>query len=162
MRDKNWIAEHRGGILKKEQHKGLMKWSIACVNHLLPLLNNNINEKIMNAINVGNNWVNENAKTGEAIKASREILKYVRTLDNKLEVAITRAAGHAVATAHMADHSMGPVKYGLEAIKIIGESVELELEWQIKHIPNELKEIVLEGLVNKRILKENDIVKYNN
>jgi hypothetical protein len=28
-----------------------MKWAIDCVNHLLPLLNNNINEKIINASN---------------------------------------------------------------------------------------------------------------
>ena len=153
MRDKKWILEHRGGTLKKEQQKQLMKWAIDCVNHLLPLLDNNVNEKIINAINIGNNWIIENAKTGDAIKAAREILKYVRTLDNELEIAITRAAGHAVATAHMADHSLGPVKYGLDAIKIIGGSIDNEVKWQIKNIPNELEELVLEGLKDKNIIK---------
>ena len=152
MRDKKWVLEHRGGSLKIGQQKLLMKWAIDCVNHLLPLLNNNINEKIINAINTGNNWIIENAKTGDAIKSAREILKYVRTLDNELEIAITRAVGHAVATAHMADHSLGTVKYSLDAIKIIGGSIEEEVEWQIKNIPNELKELVLEGLINKKII----------
>jgi hypothetical protein len=54
MRDKKWILEYRGGCLNKEQQKQLMKWDINCVKHLLPLLNNNINEKITDAINIGN------------------------------------------------------------------------------------------------------------
>ena len=68
MRDKEWVLEHRGGTLKIEQQKKLMKWAIDCVNHLLPLLNNNINENINNAINVGENWINGKASTGDAIK----------------------------------------------------------------------------------------------
>jgi hypothetical protein len=153
MRDKNWILEHRGGYLNKEQQKQLIKWAINCVNHLLSLLNNNINEKIIDAINIGNNWIIEKAKTIDAINKSREIIKYVKTLDNELEIAITRAAGHAVATAHMADHSMGTIYYGLKAIKITGGSKESEINWQIEHIPNEIKELVLEGLKDKKIIK---------
>jgi hypothetical protein len=153
MRNKKWILEHRGGYLNKEQQKQLLKWAINCVNHLLPLLNNNINEKIIDAINIGNNWIIEKAKTIDAINKSREIIKYVKTLNNELEIAITRAAGHAVATAHMADHSMGTVYYGLKAIKITGGSIESEINWQIKHIPNEIKELVLEGLKDKKIIK---------
>jgi hypothetical protein len=152
------VLEHRGGTLKKEQQKQLMKWAIDCVNHLLPLLNNNVNDKIKNAINIGNSWIAENAKTGEAIKAAREILGYVRTLDSELEIAITRAVGHAVAAAHMADHSMGTVKYCLNAIKIVGGSVEKEVEWQIGAVPNELKGLVLEELKNKNIVNSVDFI----
>jgi dTDP-D-glucose 4,6-dehydratase len=154
MRDKKWVLEHRGGSLKIGQQKLLMKWSIECVNHLLPLLNNNINEKIINAINIGNNWIIGKANTGDTIKISREIIKYVRTLNDELEILITRAAGHAVATAHMADHSMGTVKYCIDAIKIIGGSIEKEVKWQIKNIPNGLEELVLEGLRNKNIIND--------
>jgi hypothetical protein len=153
MRDKNWVLEHRGGSLKIDQQKQLMKWSIECVNHLLPLLNNNINEKITNAITVGNNWITGKATTGDAIKSAREILKYVRTLDNELEIAITRAAGQAVATAHMADHSMGPVYYGIKAIKINGGSIDSEIKWQIGQLPNNIRELVVNGLKNKGIIK---------
>jgi hypothetical protein len=152
MRDKKWILEHRGGCLNKDQQKQLMKWAINCVNHLLPLLNNNINKEITDAINIGNEWINEKAKTIEAINKSREINKYVKTLNNELEIAITRAAGHAVASAHMADHSLGTVYYGLKAVKITGGSVESEINWQINYIPNDLKKLVLEGLKNKKII----------
>jgi hypothetical protein len=88
-----------------------------------------------------------------AVNKSREIIKYVKTLNNKLDIAITRAVSHAIATAHMADHSIGTVYYGLKAIKITGGSVESEIKWQIKHIPNEIKELVLEGLRDKKIIK---------
>jgi len=81
-------------------------------------------------------------------------------LDNELEIAITRAAGHAVATAHMADHAMGTVKYGLDAIKIIGGSIDEEVKWQIKNLPNELKGLVLEGLKNKNIINDIDILSH--
>ena len=153
MRDKNWVLEHRGGSLKIDQQKQLMKWALECVNHLLPLLNGSINEKITNAITVGNNWITGKATTGDAIKSAREIIKYVRTLNNELEILITRAAGQAVATAHMADHSMGPVYYGIKAIKINGGSIDSEIKWQIEQLPNNIKELVLNGLKNKGIIK---------
>jgi hypothetical protein len=153
MRDKNWVLEHRGGSLKIDQQKQLMKWALECVNHLLPLLNGSINEKITNAITVGNNWITGKATTGDAIKSAREIIKYVRTLNNELEILITRAAGQAVATAHMADHSMGPVYYGIKAIKINGGSIDSEIKWQIEQLPNNIKELVINGLKNKGIIK---------
>jgi hypothetical protein len=160
MRDKEWVVEHRGGTLKIEQHKQLMKWAMDCMAHLLPVLNNNINGKIKKAIDTGNEWINGTAKTGDAMKAAREILKFVKTIDNELEVAITRAAGHAVATAHAADHSMGVVIYGLKAIKISGGSIDFEIDWQIKKIPDEIKKLVLMGLLKKKILNEDVIKKY--
>ncbi|MDR1616725.1 MAG: hypothetical protein LBR98_06910 [Syntrophomonadaceae bacterium] len=160
MRDKKWVAEHRGGNLKIEQHKELMRWALDCLNHLLPLLKNGINEKIKNAINIGNKWADGSVKTGDAMKASREIIKFVRTLDDRLEIAISRAAGHAVATAHAADHSMGPVIYGLKAAEIAGRSKDLELDWQLHNIPNDIKELVLTGLLNKKIINEDIVKKY--
>jgi hypothetical protein len=155
MRDKKWILEHRGGYLSDEQHKQLMKWAINCLNHLLPLLpllKNNINEKIQDAISIGNNWILGKAKTIDAINKSREIIKYIKTLNNELEIAITRAACHALASAHMADHSIRTVFYGLKAIKFSGGSMESEINWQIENIPNNVKNIVMEGLKNKKII----------
>jgi len=39
MRDKRFIAEHRGGPLKKEQHYQLIKWACDCAEHVLCLFN---------------------------------------------------------------------------------------------------------------------------
>ncbi|MDR1220149.1 MAG: hypothetical protein LBK73_11170 [Treponema sp.] len=94
MRDKNWAVEHREGILNIAQDRQLMKWTINCVDHLSPLSNNTINEEIENAIHIGNKKIDGSAQTGYAMKAAREIIKFVKNIDYKREVAITRAAGH--------------------------------------------------------------------
>jgi len=36
MRDKRFIAEHRDGPLKKEQHRLLIKWACDCAENVLP------------------------------------------------------------------------------------------------------------------------------
>ena len=37
------------------------------------------------------------------------------------EIAVARAIGHTVATAHMADHSLGAALYALKAVKIYNQ-----------------------------------------
>jgi hypothetical protein len=149
MRDKRFIAEHRGGPLKKEQHRQLIKWAYECAEHLLPLLKDKIDERLINAIKVAKEWEKGKVKTGIAMKASRDAHAAARDYSDQTSIAVARAIGHAVATAHMADHSLGPILYGLKAIKNAGKSVEKEREWQINKIPTEVKELVLSALSKK-------------
>jgi len=65
---------------------------------------------------------------------------------SKSAIAAARAAGHAVATAHMADHSLGPVIYGQKAIEAAGGSIDLERVWQLEHLPKEVRELVVSAL----------------
>jgi hypothetical protein len=44
MRDQRFIAEHRDGPLKKEQHGQLMSWACAGAEHVLPLFGKNPDE----------------------------------------------------------------------------------------------------------------------
>ncbi|NDP21003.1 MAG: hypothetical protein GZ091_07985 [Paludibacter sp.] len=50
MRDKRFVAEHRGGLLKKEQHKQLISWAICCAEHVLPLFGKDMNERLRNVL----------------------------------------------------------------------------------------------------------------
>ncbi len=50
MRDKRYIAEHRGGLLKKEQHRQLVLWACECAENVLPLFGNTIDERLIIAI----------------------------------------------------------------------------------------------------------------
>jgi hypothetical protein len=34
MRNKRFIVQHRGGTLKKEQHRQLIKWACDCSEHV--------------------------------------------------------------------------------------------------------------------------------
>ncbi len=106
MRDKKFIAEHRGGLLTKEQHRLLMKWACDCAEHILPLFGEKVDERLENAISVAKEWAKGNATVGTARNASIAAQALARECSNPLSVAVARSAGHAVATAHFADHSL--------------------------------------------------------
>ena len=132
MRDKRFIAEHRGGSLKKEQHKQLIKWACDCVEHILPLYGEKLDKRLENAILIAKEWEKGKATVGEAMKASIVAHSVARESSNPISISIARAVGHAVATAHMADHSLGGLLYSLKAVKLAGGSVDEEKEWQKK------------------------------
>ena len=112
MRDKRFVAEHRGGPLKKEQHYQLIKWACDCAEHVLHLFGEKIDERLINALCVAKEWKQGNASVGDARKASLDAIATANKSSNPTAIAVARSVGHAVATAHMADHSLGAALYG--------------------------------------------------
>jgi len=143
MRDKRFVAEHRGGPLKKEQHYQLMQWACDCAKHVLPLFGDTIDERLQNALQIASEWTQGNASVGDARKASVTAHVVARECSTPTSVAVARAVGHAVATAHMADHSLGTAWYALKAVRNAGKSVDEERQWQDKQLPPEIQELVL-------------------
>ncbi|EKE27299.1 MAG: hypothetical protein ACD_3C00225G0002 [uncultured bacterium (gcode 4)] len=143
MRDTRFIAEHRGWPLTKEQHHQLIGWSCECVRHVLPLLDGNIDNRIINALNIAEEWRKGNTSVWEALNAAYSVITAARDSKNLTEIAIFRAAWHAVATAHMADHAPGWAEYALKAIIYEGKSFDEERKWQDEQLPSEIKELVL-------------------
>ena len=151
-RDRCFVAAHRGELLTKENHRGLMKWARECSEHVLPLIGEKIDERLIHALNVAKEWENGNVKTGVAMKASLGAHAAARESSDPVSTAVARSIRQAVATAHMADHSMGAALYGLIAMKLVGKSVEEEREWQIKQLqqlPAEIVELVLTTMKQK-------------
>ena len=151
MRDKRFIAEHRGGPLKREQHRQLIKWACKCAEHVLHLFGNKIDQRLTYAIAVAKEWEKGNVPTGDAMKASVGAHAVARESSDPVSKAVARAVGHAVATAHMADHSLGHALYALKAVKNAGKSVEAERKWQNKKIPLEINDLVLTARIKKEI-----------
>jgi hypothetical protein len=120
-----------------------MIWACVCTEHVLPLLGETLDERLKNALLIAREWVNGNTTVGEAMKASVGAHAVARELTNPTSIAVARAVGQAVATAHMADHSLGAAIYALKAIKSAGKSIETERKWQNEQLPLEIKEIVL-------------------
>lgn len=152
MRDKRFIAEHRGGLLTKENHHKLIRWAIECSEHVLSLINENIDMRLLYALHIAKEWENENVKTGEAMKASSTAHKVARESSDPVSIAVARSVGHAVATAHMADHSPGGALYALKAVNIAGKSIDDELSWQTRQLhqlPSEIEELMLTTLMKK-------------
>jgi len=149
MRDNRFIAEHRGGLLTKKNHRQLMIWACVCIEHVLPLLGGTLDERLKNALLIAREWVNGNTTVGEAMKASVGAHAVARELTNPTSIAVARAVGQAVATAHMADHSLGAAIYALKAIKNAGKSIDVERKWQNEQLPSEIREIVLTARTSK-------------
>jgi len=143
MRDIRFVAEHRGGSLKKEQHQQLMQWGINCAEHVLSLYGKEIDKRLKNAISVAKEWIKGEVTVGDARNASLEAHAVARESSNPTSVAVARSIGHAVATAHMADHSLGAALYALKAVKSAGKSIDLERKWQNEQLPFEIRDIVL-------------------
>lgn len=146
MRDKRFVAVHRGGQLTKDNHRKLIRWARECSEHVLSLTGGNIDKRLVQAIHVAGEWEKGNATVGDAMKASSGAHAVARESSNPVSTAIARSIGHTVATAHMADHSLGGAMYALNAVKHAGTSIDEEREWQIKQLqqlPSEIVELVL-------------------
>jgi hypothetical protein len=148
-RDKRFVAEHRGGPLNMDQHRQLILWSCECVEHVLPLASARVNEHVQQALCVAREWAKGNTTVGEARKASVAMLALARELTDPGEIAVVRAAGHAVATAHMADHSLGGALYALKATKHAGLLIGIERKWQNAQLPPEIEELVISSREKK-------------
>jgi hypothetical protein len=150
MRDIRFIAEHRGGPLKKEQHRQLISWACDCAEHLFPIIVYGEIERLKNILLVGKEWEKEIASTGDARKASMDAIKIANGTSNQVYVAVARAVGHAVATAHMADHSLVAARYALKAIQLAGNSIDEEKKWQYDQLPDEIRVLVLSARSQKQ------------
>lgn len=151
MRDKRFVAEHRGGPLKMEQHRLLMIWACNCAEHVLPLFGERIDDRLIKAIAAAQAWAQGKASVGDARKASVGAHAAAREQSNPVSIAVARAVGHAVATAHMADHSLGPAWYGLIAVKNAGKSTDEERKWQDAQLPPEIRELVLSARIIRNL-----------
>jgi len=151
MRDKRFIAEHRGGPLKKEQHYQLIIWACVCAEHVLYLFGEKKDDRLKNALHVAKEWKQGNASVGDARKASVGAHAVARDSSNLTAIAVARSVGHAVATAHMADHSLGAAWYALKAVKNAGKSIDAERNWQNEQLPSEIKELVLTARKSRKI-----------
>jgi hypothetical protein len=150
LRDKRFVAVHRGGVLSQEHHRQLMTWSADCAEHVLHLFGEQTDDRLLEALKTARAWTRGEIPVGQAQKASVQSHAVARESENLAAIAVARAVGQAVATAHMADHSLGAALYALKAVKAVGKSIEAEKTWQNNQLPLEIKELVLSALQGGR------------
>lgn len=147
MRDKRFVAAHRGGPLALAEHRLLAIWAADCAEHLLPIFElHSSDDRPQQAIEIGRAWVRGEVKTGIAQRAAIAAHAAAREATDEAAVAVARAAGHAVATGHFADHSLGPVIYGAKAMDGAGRSADDEWAWQLAQLPDEVRALVISAL----------------
>ncbi|HEX8280109.1 MAG TPA: hypothetical protein VF551_01925 [Chthoniobacterales bacterium] len=147
MRDRSFVAAHRGGPLDRDSHVLLARWAADCaerVLHLFTRAGEDLRPK--HALEIARAWADGEVRTGAAMKASRAAHAAAREATDKAAIAAARAAGHAVATAHAADHSMGALLYAMKALEAAGSPSERELNVQLAKLPPQLRGPVSAGI----------------
>ena len=119
-----------------------------------------IDKRLVQALHIAEEWENDNVPTGDAMKASVAAHAVARETSGPVTTAVARSIGHAVATAHMADHSLGAALYALKAVKLAGHSVDKEREWQFKQL-QQLPPDIVTLILNTLAAKEEVLLKFS-
>ena len=151
MRDKQFVAVHRGGTLTKDHHHQLIRWARDCSEHVFNLISQKIDARLIYALKIAQEWEIGEASVGEARKASLGAIAVANESSNPVLISIARSVGHAVATAHMADHSIGAAEYALKAIKLSGKSIEEERKWQDEQLTSDVSELIISARKKKKL-----------
>ncbi|MFL6528288.1 MAG: putative immunity protein, partial [Chthoniobacterales bacterium] len=112
MRDRRFVAAHRGGPLELDTHRLLAAWAARCAEHVVHFCPD---ARAQRAIEAAKMWAKGRISVGVARRAAIAAHAAARESRSDAARAAARAAGHAAATAHMADHSLGPALYGVKA-----------------------------------------------
>ena len=150
-RDSRFVAIHRGGLLDEARHHLLANWAADCAEHVLPLFTarHPEDDRPRQAIETARAWSRGEASVAEAREAAFAAHAAARSASDAAAREAARSAGHAVATAHMADHELGAAAYAIKAVRLSSPAAvatpagERECQWQREHLPEAIRELVL-------------------
>lgn len=151
MRDTRFVAVHRGGPLTKDHHHQVIRWARECSKHVVSLIDQEIDQRLIHALYVAKEWEHEKVTVGEARKAAVGAIAVAHESSDPVITAVARSIGHAVATAHMADHATGAAEYALKAVKISGKSIEEERKWQDEKLTPDIEEFIVTARQKKKL-----------
>jgi hypothetical protein len=131
-------------LVKKTDQKTLALWAIDCVDRVMPYFEEKLpaDHRPQQAIEALQAWIHTGVfKMAVIRKASLTSHAAAREVgEDNAARAVARAAGQAVATAHVPIHSLGAANYALQAIhratnpSEANAAVAKEREWQIHHL----------------------------
>jgi hypothetical protein len=149
-RDPRFVTERRGGTLEDAQHRLLAAWAADCAEHVLEYFTARHpgDTRPQRAIAQARAWSRGEISMTEARQAAFAAHEAARATTGTAREA-ARAAGHAVATAHMADHELGAAAYAIRAVRAAStaerreEAGRLECQWQRERLPTAIRALVL-------------------
>lgn len=148
MRDRRFVAEHRGGLLPVEDHRALARWAADCAEVVLEVFEASCADpRPREALEIARRWANGELGTGAAMKASVAAHAAARSVGSPGAIAAARASGHAVATAHAADHCMGALIYVMKVLEAAGSDPSAEFDRRIQRLPEHLRDQVASGVL---------------
>ncbi len=150
-RDPRFVRIHRGGLLDETHHRLLAAWAADCAEHVLPLFTSKYpdDERPRRAIETARAWSRGQATVLQAREAACAAHAAARSASDPAAIQVARAAGHAAATAHMADHELGGAMFAIRAVRLAAPPSEAdaagehECQWQREQLPEAIRELVL-------------------
>ncbi len=147
-------------FFNRNDHKALALWAADCAEHLLPFFEEDYPEdtRPREAIRTLRAWVITGKFSMPVIRgaslAAHAAAREVREGDNAARFA-ARAAGQAVATAHVPTHALGAALYAIKVVaatnpKDIIAAIDEERDWQLRRLPANLREWVESEIKQKQ------------
>lgn len=150
-RDPRFVTIRRGGLLDDASHRLLAAWAADCAEHVLDLFTATRpgDDRPAAAIATARRWAAGEVSMLVAREAAFAAHAAAREAAGTAQH-VARAAGHAVATAHMADHELGAAFYALRAVEAAApddpDAVAHERRWQRDQLPSDVTELVLDDM----------------
>ncbi len=131
----------------KQDQRSLAIWAADCAERVLPFFEKAYpkDDRPRKAIKACRTWAHTGVfKMADIRKASLSAHKAARKAkQNNKACFAARAAGQAVATAHVTQHAFGPAYYALKIAAANPANVKVkitkELGWQTRHLPKKLR-----------------------
>jgi hypothetical protein len=149
----------KNAMITKEEQKALALWAADCAERVLPFFEEAYprDKCPRDAIKSARLWVRGKIKCGEARKAALAAHASAKKCHHfSAPQFAARAAGQAVATAHVPQHAFGAAYYTLKiaAADSANANVKVakELNWQTQHLPKNLRKEWLDWQ-NKKLPK---------
>ncbi len=145
----------------KQDQRSLAVWAADCAERVLPFFEKEYpkDDRPRKAIEACRTWVRTGVYRMDDIRgASLAAHAAAREAKENSEACFAaRAAGQAVATAHVAQHAFGSAYYALKAIAAADTdnaevNIAKERNWQSQRLPQHLREEIM----NKIIILKND------
>ena len=140
----------------KQDQRLMATWAADCAERVLPFFEKAYpnDDRPRKAIQTCRTWVRTGVfKMAEIRGASLAAHAAARAAkENNAACFAARAAGQAVATAHVPQHAFGGAYYALKAIAAADPAqaevnVAKEHNWQVRHIPTKLRQEVLKRVI---------------
>lgn len=150
-RDPRFVTIRRGGLLDDASHRLLALWAADCAAHVFGLFAaaRPGDDRPGAAIATARRWAAGEVSMLEAREAAYAAHAAARETSGAAQH-VARAAGHAAATAHMADHELGAAFFALRAVEAAAPNdsdvVTRERCWQRGQLPPDVTELVLEDM----------------
>jgi hypothetical protein len=149
--DPRLVTIRRGGTLTDDDHHHLARWAATCAEHVLDLFEaaRPDDPRPREAIEHARAWTRGEVRMMVARAAGGHAMGAARDLRGAARFA-AYAAGQAAVVAHVASHDLGAAAYAIKAVRAAAPAGEAdaagraECAWQRAHLPDAVRELVLD------------------